>query len=132
MTEYAPWKRLSADAVAYRAEKERVAGICAAALERRYPGFRSKIEMTDVATPLTFERYAGGWKGSYMSWTLSREFQMKYRYIRKTVPGLEGFYLASMWTNPPGGIPGAASAGRQVVQLICREDRRKFRVSESA
>jgi hypothetical protein len=37
-----------------------------------------------------------------------------------------GFYLASMWTNPPGGIPGTASVGRQVVQILCHEDGQRF------
>jgi len=35
-------------------------------------------------------------------------------------------YLAGMWTNPPGGIPGAASARRQVVQLLCHADHKRF------
>jgi flavin-dependent dehydrogenase len=28
--------------------------------------------------------------------------------------------------EPPGGIPGGASAGRGVVQLICHEHRKRF------
>lgn len=33
------------------------------------------ILMSDVATPLTFARYTDDWKGTYMTWTLSREYQ---------------------------------------------------------
>ena len=61
-----------------------------------------------------------------MTWILSPEFQRKHRYIPKTVPGLAGFYLASMWTNPPGGVPGAAGVGQTVVKLLCHEDRQRF------
>ena len=57
-----------------------------------------------------------------MTWKLSSDFRRKHPYVPKTVPGLSGFYLASMWTNPPGGVPGAAEVGRQVVQLLCHED----------
>jgi hypothetical protein len=32
-----------------------------------------------------------------------------------------------MWTNPPGGLPGAAMAGREVVQLLCDRDKKRFR-----
>ncbi len=46
--------------------------------------------------------------------------------IPKPVPGLSGLYLASMWTKAPGGIPGAAQVGREVVQMICKKDGRKF------
>jgi hypothetical protein len=125
-TDWPFWERLKNDPAAYEAEKERTAQACIGALETRYPGFRDRIEMIDVATPLTAERYTGNWKGSYMTWQLSGEFQRRHRFISKTVPGLDRFYLASMWTSPPGGLPGAASAGRTVVQLLCARDRKRF------
>jgi len=125
-TDWPYWERLLGDRPAYDAEKDRIATTCRDQLEHLFPGFAARIEMTDVATPHTFERYTGTWKGTYMTWILSPEFQRTHRYIPKTVPGLAGFYLASMWTNPPGGIPGAASVGRQVVQLLCHEDRQRF------
>jgi len=125
-TDWSYWEPLLADRSAYAAEKERIAAVCREEIERRYPGFASKIEVTDVATPYTFSRYTGNWKGTFMTWILSGDFQRKHRFIPKTVPGLSGFYVASMWTSPPGGIPGAASAGRGVVQLLCHGDHRRF------
>ncbi len=125
-TEWAYWERFKTDQAAYKAEKERTAEACISALEVRYPGIRGKIEMTDVATPLTYERYTGNWKGVYMTWVLSGEFQRAHRFIPKTVPGLDAFYIASMWTNPPGGLPGAADAGRAIVQILCARDRKRF------
>jgi hypothetical protein len=50
----------------------------------------------------------------------------RHRFIPKTVPGLDGFYLASMWTNAPGGLSGAAEVGRGVVQLLCARDKQRF------
>jgi len=120
------WEKLKANPILYKEEKARIAQDCARAMDQRFPGFSSKVEMSDVATPLTFERYTGNWKGSYMTWILSPEFQRKHRYVPKTVPGLDRFSMASMWTNPPGGLPGAASAGRGVIQLLCARDRRRF------
>jgi hypothetical protein len=32
-----------------------------------------------------------------------------------------------MWANVPGGLPGAAIAGREVVQLLCHRDKKRFR-----
>ena len=116
------WRKLADDRAAYKAEKERIAGFCAEQMEKRFPGFSTRIEMTDVATPLTWVRYTGNWKGTFMTWQLSPEFQQKHRFIPKTVPGLEGMYMASMWTTPPGGVSGAARPGRDVLQLICRKD----------
>jgi phytoene dehydrogenase-like protein len=125
-TDWSYWEPLIGSPAAYAAEKAKIAKICCEQIECRHPGFAAKIEMTDVATPYTFARYTGNWQGAFMTWMLSNEFQRKHRYIPKTVPGLSGFYLASMWTNPPGGIPGAASAGREVVQLLCHADHKRF------
>ncbi len=120
------WEKLSGDKAAYSAEKERIEADCRKALERRYPGIGGKIEMVDIATPLTYARFSGNWKGAYMTWNLTSDFRKRHRFIPKTVPGLGNFYLASMWTNAPGGLPGAALAGREVVQLLCAKDRRRF------
>ena len=124
--DWAYWERLRGDRVAYDAAKAQILDICRDQVDRRHPGFAARIEMTDVATPHTFERYTGNWHGTFMTWILSGGFQRKYPYIPKSVPGLSGFYTASMWTNPPGGIPGAASAGRMIVQILCHEDRQRF------
>jgi phytoene dehydrogenase-like protein len=125
-TDWAYWENLKGDKAAYAAEKEKVEMDCRRALELRYPGIGAKIEMVDVATPLTYARFSGNWKGVYMTWNLTPEFRKKHRFVPKTVPGLGNFYLASMWTNAPGGLPGAAIAGREVVQLLCAKDRKKF------
>ena len=120
------WNRLREDRDAYAAEKERIAAACAAAIDSRYPGFKDAVEVADVATPLTFERYTSNWKGTFMTWMLSPAFQKKYGYVRKTVPGLANLFIASMWTSPPGGLPGAAMAGREVTQMLCARDGKRF------
>jgi hypothetical protein len=33
--------------------------------------------------------------------------------------GLDHFLMAGMWTMPPGGLPGAAGAGRFAAQRLC-------------
>ncbi len=124
--EWSHWEKLKGDPAAYQAEKERTAEVCIEALEAHYLDIRNKIEMVDVATPLTYERYTGNWKGTHMTWQPTPEFQRRYRFIPKTVPGLDGLYLASMWTNPPGGLPGAAEVGKWIVQIICARDGKRF------
>ena len=62
-TDWETWEALRDDRKAYEAEKSRIAEACAEAIEARYPGFKKAIEVTDVATPVTFERYTGNWKG---------------------------------------------------------------------
>ena len=51
-----------------------------------------------------------------------------FGHIRKTLPGLAGFYMAGQWVEPGGGVPMALMSGRQVTQLICADERRPFLV----
>ena len=46
--------------------------------------------------------------------------------IDKTLPGLDGFYMIGQWVEPGGGLPPAAQSGRNVTQIICKRDKRKF------
>jgi phytoene desaturase len=121
---YDYWQKLAGDDKAYEAEKERIAREIVEGLEPRFPGLSSQIEMTDVATPLTFERYTGNWQGSFEGWLMTPRNWMKR--IKKTLPGLGNFYMAGQWVEPGGGLPGGLMSGRNVVQLICKDNSVKF------
>lgn len=125
--DYQHWEQLATDQDAYRIEKERIAAAFADELERKYPGFKSAIEMTDVATPMTYVRYTGNWKGTFMTWVVSPDKVNRFRTIPKTVPGLDNLWLSGMWVQPPGGVSTGAMTSRQVIQMICRKDKRRFR-----
>ena len=64
-THYEYWKDLVKDRESYDAEKERIAQEVIQRLEERFPGFAAQVEMIDVASPATFERYTGNWQASY-------------------------------------------------------------------
>jgi phytoene dehydrogenase-like protein len=123
-SEFEYWRRLREDEKAYVAEKDRIADSVVAALDRRFPGLAARVEMRDVATPLTFRRYTGNWQGSFEGWQITPANWKKQ--IRKTLPGLEGFYMCGQWVEPGGGIPAVAMSGRNVVQIICKKDGKKF------
>jgi phytoene dehydrogenase-like protein len=125
--DYDYWKNLSQDQAAYEAEKEKIASAVVKVLDSRFPGVAEQVEMVDVATPATFERYTGNWRASFEGWqptpaNLTIE-------MPKTLPGLDRFYLAGQWVAPGGGLPSGVMTGRQVTQLICHRDGRKFRTS---
>jgi phytoene dehydrogenase-like protein len=123
---YGWWSRLRDEPRAYRREKRRALETVLLALERVLPDIRERLEMSDVATPLTFERYTGSWHGTYMTWIQDADSQKRFRVIRKTLPGLEDFYLCGMWIMAPGGVPAAVKSARDVMQLVCRADAKKF------
>ena len=123
--DYDYWKRLAdEDRERYDAEKQEVATRVISQLELLYPGITEAIEVVDVATPLTTERYTGNRKGSIEGWGISPETMSKR--ISKTLPGLERFYMAGQWVEVGGGLPGVAPSGRKVIHIICHEDGKKF------
>jgi phytoene dehydrogenase-like protein len=103
---YAYWKALHQDRGRYREEKQRIAEMVVDMLEPRFPGLKGQVEVVDVATPVTTERYTGKGQG-------------------RTLPGLEGFYMVGQWAGSPG-LPNVAGMARGLVRFICQRDGRPF------
>jgi phytoene dehydrogenase-like protein len=107
----------------YKAEKEQIADQVIRRLDQRYPGLANQVEMCDVATPATFERYTGAWQGCYLGWLSTPE--MFGKAMSKTLPGLAGFYMVGQWVYQ-GSLAMAAASGRQATQIICHKDQKPF------
>jgi phytoene dehydrogenase-like protein len=122
--DYDYWERLAQDPEAYQQEKLNVLNSVIKGLEERLPGVSGRIEVTDVATPLTTQRYTGNWRGSFEGWMLTAENMGKN--LPRTLSGLSNLYLAGQWVHPGGGVPVAAKSGRDIVQLICKEEKKRF------
>jgi phytoene dehydrogenase-like protein len=107
----------------YQQEKDAAGRRILEAIGRHLPGMPPTVEMTDVATPLTFWRSARAWRGAFEGWIPTSN---AFKHVPKTLPGLEGFYLAGQWVEPGGGVPAATMSGRHVVEIICRAVGRPF------
>ncbi len=125
-TDYEYWEKIRNDEERYKAEKERIADAVIAVLDKRFPGFAGQVEMRDVASPTTFVRYTGNWKGSFEGWQVTPKTWKFGQLMKKTMPGLENFYMAGHWVEPGGGLPTVAMSGRNVIQIICRKESKKF------
>jgi len=125
--DYDYWTELGQDRQKYDIEKGRVEEAVIGALAERYPDIRSKIETVDVATPLTFVRYTGNWRGSYQGWQFTRDTMRMT--IKPTLPSLSNFYMAGHWVAPGGGLPGAALSARRAVKLLCKNENIPFNTS---
>jgi phytoene dehydrogenase-like protein len=126
--DYDYWQAMRAHREHYRLAKELVGQQVIAALEERYPGLASKIEVVDVATPLTYERYTANWRGAFAGWAMTtRKMSMMMSLgMSKTLPGLGGFYMIGQWVEPGGNIELSAASGRDVIKDICRAAGRGF------
>lgn len=124
---YAYWQELAKDPAEYEEKKGQIARQVVAGLAQRFEGIEAQVEMVDVATPLTFERYTGNWQGSFEGWLITPQ---NARYVlspmSQTLPGLSSFYLCGQWFEPGGGLPTGVMSGRRLLKAVCKEDGKKF------
>ncbi|MDR2009089.1 MAG: FAD-dependent oxidoreductase [Bacteroidales bacterium] len=116
---YEYWEKLREKSKeAYKEEKKRIGDLLVSELQKVYPETEGKIELLDVATPLTYNRYCNAYKGAYMSFlTIPGNMQKNYK---GTIDGIDNLFLAGQWVMPDGGLPTAALAGKFAVQRICK------------
>lgn len=126
-TSYTYWKDLSADREKYDAEKKQVAMNVIRGLSTRFPGLEADVEMADVATPLTFERYTGNYQGNFEGWLPTPSAMMKP--ISKTLPGLSNFFMVGQWVQAGGGLPSGVMTAREVMKRICKLDGKVFKTT---
>jgi phytoene dehydrogenase-like protein len=107
----------------YDAEQDQLADQAIDQLQRIYPAIRKEIEVIDVATPMSYERYTGNWQGSSCGWLLTKK-TMRYNMfgMLKTLPGLNNFHMAGQWVEPGGSVALCAASGRNAIQSICAQD----------
>ncbi len=122
--DYAFWEKLPYQSDAYRQEKDRIGNQVLDVMQDYYPKIRDNVELIDIATPHTFVKYTGNWRGSYEGW-LATEKTMNLQ-LPQALPGLQSFYMAGQWVAPGGGLPGAALSARKAVQMICKAEGRRF------
>ena len=111
------WAARRADGT-YAEEKWKLAEAVIAAVSKKYPQVEGKVEVWDVATPLTYERYLRSYKGSWMSNMLPGEKQTSYPAKPE---GIADVYFAGQRLVAPGGLPTAVDTARTAGQHLCRD-----------
>jgi phytoene dehydrogenase-like protein len=112
-TDYDWWTALQKDRARYEAEKARLAEELLERLEYHLPGIAANVELTDVSTPHTFDRYTRNYRGAFEGWLVTPE-TIRHT-LEHTLPGLRNFYMVGQWTEPGGGIPVVIDAARRFV-----------------
>lgn len=128
ITDWKYWNDLlQTDREKYEAAKKAVTAETLARLEKHYPGISSQVEVTDIATPYTTWRYTLNHEGAFMGWAPTPKALRSP--LKKTLPGLDNFYMAGQWVMPGGGVPPCLYSGRHVIQLLCKHDGKSFTTS---
>ncbi len=124
--DYDFWKALRAEPKKYSAEKKKLVDFAVSEAEKIYPEIKGHIEVVDVVTPVTYERYCGSYRGSFMTWVGKRRKEVP-TYFPGVLEGLKNFILAGMWALPPGGLPGASATGKFAAYRICKWEGVEFK-----
>lgn len=122
------WKELYADRPRYDEEKQKVAQQVIDLLENRFAGIKDQVEVIDVPTLMTWERYMGGTHGfagmphkkvDILASAFGKGWEM-------TLPGLSNFYMVGQWATSAGSLFSNALSGRTAIKTICRQQGRRF------
>jgi phytoene dehydrogenase-like protein len=96
-----PWRRRGTE---YESAKNRITESLLALVEKQHPGFRELIAYAELATPLTFEHFAGSPSGTIYGYPATPErFRKKWLRPKTPIPNL---YL----TGTDAGLLGIMGA----------------------
>ncbi len=102
----------------YVALKQEIATSLLASAERLLPGLRSHVAVADVATPMTYRRYTGNWKGSRRGWLPTVQ---AVGHIRRGKTLLSGLFQCGHWHVHSGSISAAMQSGKNAALLVMDE-----------
>jgi phytoene dehydrogenase-like protein len=114
---YDEWKKAKEDG-SYERKKKELADLVIDRLAEAVPEIAGNVEVWDIATPLTYERYCGTWRGSWMSVLPPNCKRQMFPTKPETI---ESLYLAGHRLHLPGGLPTALMTAREAVQHLCKD-----------
>ncbi len=97
--------------------KEEMANKLIKAAEQIIPSLSNHIEVKEIATPLTLERYTLNSEGACFGWAKTIK-QSGFYLLNQKIP-IQNLYLAGHWTFPGHGIPTVAYSGIIAANEIC-------------
>lgn len=109
-------KRLSSD---WKQDKHRVADTMLEKAERLYPGLRDLVDVREIGSPDTFERFTGNTGGALYGFENDRSVYAEAKLPIKThIPNL---YQTGHWGKPGGGIWNVMHNAYRTSKIIERD-----------
>jgi all-trans-retinol 13,14-reductase len=106
----------------YKLVKEMVIGQVLGALENLIPELhdRSLIQVCELGTPFTIERYTGSTDGCGLGFRMDEDYIHPKgfgKYLERC-PGIENLYFAGQQAGYPGGVGIALGSGKHAGELV--------------
>lgn len=120
------WLELYTDKQAYKAKKDEISKNVVDRIVKHFPKLQGKITVLDVATPATYHRYTGAYKGAWMAYMFTPKG--KGLSHKGNIPGLGNVMLASQWLEYSGGLPVAALSGKFAIQRILKKEGKSIKL----
>jgi len=130
---YRYWKSLYNDnKEEYRKKKHEAGEKVIDVLDSHFPGIRNQVEVRDISTLMTWERYMGGTQGWFNFPNRKFEFSLKPdlsdKKFKTILPGLSSFYFVGAWATNMGSLFDNANSGKKIIERICKEEGKNFQV----
>ena len=91
------------------------------------PDLSKYIEVLEVATPITLNRYTSNRNGAFIGWEMTPD-QMMLNQISQKTP-ISHLFLAGAWTMPAGGVGTVLYSGDRCSVLVDNYLRKKIKKS---
>lgn len=122
---YYYWNDLYKDHPAlYRQKKQMLADAVKGRIIAKFPELKDSLEILDVSTPKTLNRYTNSARGAYMGFLFTKKDPM---FVHNgMVKGIKNFLMTGQWMQCPGGLPLALSEGKFAIQRICKIEKMSY------
>ena len=124
-SDFEPWKRFlessGTKSKEYYQFKDHIAKIFIQKVEKALDieNLGEKIEVVDVATPLTFFNYTYNRNGSNFGWRLNSKMQMTHAIRNKTK--LKNLFLCGQWVIPGASISATSLSGFAAASRVLKK-----------
>lgn len=102
----------------YRNFKEEISDLIIDRIKKvlEIPELESHIEVKELATPLTLERYTYNREGAFIGWEMTSD-QVIMNQLPQSTP-IPNLFLCGQWTMPGGGVSAVMKSGELVGEKI--------------
>ena len=113
---YTNWQGLTPQE--YEKKKQRVGQIIISRLDKYISGISRHVEVLEVGTPLTMERFASLPQGAVYGYGQTVAQSSINRLSQET--RIKGLFLAGAWTKPGCGVHGCVVSGKDAADLALK------------
>lgn len=109
-------------------KKKKIAKLLIDRINQKFPGFKDKIEIMEIGTPVTMEKYTNNTDGAVYGACQRMNQGSVFRFPNEIKN--KNLYFSSAWVNPGGGFSGVIYSAINTVDLILKKFKIKNKIYE--